>query len=78
MGEEIRVGRNKRDSKAGWRSQPGKPPFPGELTDVAMAMALASRVACFRLGSVSLTSAMGAPHHGSRPPSQKVTPSCSA
>lgn len=46
--------------------------------DVAMAMALASSVACFRPGSVSLTSAMAAPHHGSRPPSQKVTPSCSA
>lgn len=39
-----------------------------------MAMALASSVACFRPGSVSLTSAMAAPHHGSRPPSQKVTP----
>lgn len=62
--------------RAGWRSLPGKPPLFGGLTDVAMAMALDSSVACFRPGSVSLTSAMAAPHHGSRPPSQKVTPSC--
>lgn len=46
--------------------------------DVAMAMALPSSVACFTPGSVSLTLAVGAPHHGSWPPSQKVTPSRSA
>lgn len=43
------------------------PPLPGGLTDVAMAMALASGVACSRPGSVSLTSAAAAPHHGGGP-----------
>lgn len=44
--------------------------------DVAMAMA--SSVACFRPGSVFADLAMAAPHHGSWPPNQKVTPSCGA
>lgn len=45
-----------------------QPPLPCGLTDVAMAMALASRAACSRPGSVPLTSAAAAQHHvgGSR------------
>lgn len=44
-----------------------QPPLPGGLTDVAMAMALASRAACFRPSSVSLISPAAAPHHGGGP-----------
>lgn len=44
-----------------------QPPLPGGLTDVATAMALASRAACSGPGSVSLTSAAAAPHHGGGP-----------
>lgn len=41
-----------------------QPLLLGGLTDVAMALALASRAACSRTGSVSLTSAAAAQHHG--------------
>lgn len=41
-----------------------QPPLRARLTDVAMAMALASSWTCSRPGLVSLTSAAAAPHHG--------------
>lgn len=50
-----------------------QPPLPRGLTDVAMAMALASHAACSRPGSVSLTSAAAAPHHGGGPPLRRLS-----
>lgn len=55
------------ERRAAVRVSTQPPPLPGGLTDVAMAMALASGVACSRPGSVSLTSAAAAPHHGGGP-----------